>query len=97
MDKLELYTLSTKLNSLVSYSKAMLTTNGCRYKHFVDNSDLGHDCTYSRITRRYYEEEQEALSLSKLLHAIIDEAQTALAQIEATQPASQSKASEDGS
>ena len=63
----------------------MLTTNGCRYKHFVDNSDLGHDCTYSRITRRYYEEEQEALSLSKLLHAIIDEAETALAQIEAKQ------------
>lgn len=78
MDKLQLYTLSTKLNSLLSYSKALLTTNGFRYKRFVDNNDLGHDCTYSRMTRRHYEEEQEADSLRKLLHAIIEAAEAAL-------------------
>jgi len=53
----ELYELSTQTNALAMQCKSLLGFHTCRYKHFVDGSDRGFNCTYARMTSRYAHEE----------------------------------------
>lgn len=38
-----------------------------RYKFFYDNSPRKHNCTYARLTRQYFETENESETLRSLL------------------------------
>jgi hypothetical protein len=82
VNKYQLYELSRRLNEVVQQAKVLLGTHGARYKHFVDGSDKGHDCTYASLTHRYFTEESEQQGLQHLLRGIISEAQSALENLE---------------
>jgi hypothetical protein len=79
MNKYQLYELSRRLNEVVQQAKVLLGTHGARYKHFVDGSDRGHDCTYAVLTAKYFDQEKELQGLQSLLEGIVREAEAASA------------------
>lgn len=68
----DFYILSGNLNAIVVRAKSLLGLNLLRYKHIVDNSPKGFDCTYAKLSRRHHEEdrEREINTLKQMQHAL---------------------------
>lgn len=59
----EFYELSSDVNQILLSAKSLLGLNLLRFRHLVDGSPKGFDCTYARLTRRHFSESrQEELS-----------------------------------
>ncbi len=55
-----LYDYSKQANSCLTDAKSLLKLHLIRFKHLVDHSDKGFDCTYSRLTARHFNEDIES-------------------------------------
>lgn len=68
MNSQELLAFSAKLNELILGARDLLQLHSARYKHLVDNSPRGTDCTYAQITMRLHNEnpDETILALTKL-------------------------------
>ena len=62
------YELSTKANTVFIDSKNLLGLHLLRYKHLVDHSEKGFDCTYAEMTRRHFSNlaQEELITLQAL-------------------------------
>lgn len=67
----ELYTYSVQLNALQAKAVALLNMHYTRYKHFVDSSESGLNCTYAKHTKKLGA--QELSELESLLTSINSE------------------------
>tara|TARA_Y100000310_G_C20018341_1_gene506234 strand:+ start:82 stop:432 length:351 start_codon:yes stop_codon:yes gene_type:complete len=67
MEDVELYDLSMQLGILVAHTKDLLALQAYRYHVFCNQSDLGVDCRYSKITaREFHDKEGPAQVRAKL-------------------------------
>ena len=83
MNKHQFYDLSAQLNSVVSSAKLILSLHAGRYKHFVDSSDRGLDCTYAMQTKRLYDNDtNEQEGTLALLHTLKRQLESAIATLE---------------
>lgn len=78
----QLYGLSVRLNHLYGLSKSLLGLHAGRYRHFVDGSDKGHDCTYARLTLGHFNtQELPADEVRTALEVLEDQVQGALTEL----------------
>ena len=84
-NKHALYSLSNTLNGVANGCKQLLSLNTTRYRHFVDGSEKGFNCTYALITHRRVIEDRELPDVLELLDVIVSQANAARAQILAEQ------------
>lgn len=78
MTEQELYSLSEQVNLLLRQSQALLRLHLTRYKHLVDSSTKRFDCSYARMTHRYFHEEIEQernclLELQRVINSLVKE------------------------
>lgn len=77
MDNEDFYELSTKVNQVLLSAKSLLGLNILRFRHLVDNSPKGFDCTYAMMTRRHFlearaQEKSTLLALRDNLNEILE-------------------------
>jgi hypothetical protein len=60
------YRYSSDLASIVQQAKSLLALNLFRYKFLVDGSDRKEDCTYAKLSKRYFFQEK-AQEIKKLV------------------------------
>lgn len=68
VDPTKFLELSRALNTLPLEDK--YTYHACRYKFFYDNSPRRHNCTYAKLTRTKFLEEQEGPKLITVLERL---------------------------
>jgi hypothetical protein len=66
------YDLSGSAGELILKAKKLTHLHIMRYKLLVDTSAKAHDCTYAKLTKRYFLEElsQERETLAELANSI---------------------------
>ena len=70
MQDQELYEASTRANDIIAKVKDLFGLHLVRYRHLVDSSDMGFNCTYARITRREFSSPMEMTRTRNELQAI---------------------------
>ena len=59
----EFYELSSETNQLLVDAKSLLGLNLLRFRHLVDGSPKGFDCTYARLSRaNHFKDRQSELT-----------------------------------
>ena len=74
MQDQDFYNLSSKVNTVLLLAKKLLALNLLRYRHIVDNSPKGFDCTYAKMSKRhFYEAKSDELSQLKEIQSVLND------------------------